>query len=113
MRYFKLALGHLISKEVEKELKDGSKSLYVDALPEPDESQGKIDDQESTSAKEVTAVQLAYRNHQVSPDMSARDSALEFTNRSDRHFVPYQSDPDLPKRKNELRVVDYDVKEEL
>ena len=98
MRYFKLALGHLISKEVEKELKDGSKSLYVDALPEPDESQGKIDDQESTSA---------------SPDMSARDSALEFTNRSDRHFVPYQSDPDLPKRKNELRVVDYDVKEEL
>lgn len=49
MRYFKLALGHLISKEVEKELKDGSKTYYVDGLPEPDESQGKTDTHDVTT----------------------------------------------------------------
>ena len=31
MRYFKLALRHLLSKEVEKELRDGSKMVFVDA----------------------------------------------------------------------------------
>ena len=45
MRYFKLALGHLLSKEVVKELKDSSKSVYVDALPEPNDfhDKSKID----------------------------------------------------------------------
>ena len=106
MRYFKLALEHLLSKEVEKELKDSvSKLVWVDVQPEPNKTK--------EADNEIETVDLATERNLVDerPAIYSRSQiesvseASELKSQNNTHFVPYKTEPDLLNKKRGLEIV--------